>query len=226
MNGTRRLLDEKTGDPELMRLLRAARAPRPLDPATFERSRARVFALGSMPAALGVLVLVKHAALGAALGATVAVAATAPSWLGTNEAVAPAPSTSVRAVSPARAVAPKAEPVVMAPLAVTSSPALVAELPVVDGGPSLAGEIALLEGARAELERRPGAALALLAKHEAEFPSGTLVLEREFLTVSALERLGRRKEAEARAKALRARAPESLYEQRLRQLLGDAGGVP
>jgi hypothetical protein len=226
MNPTRRLLDEGSGDPELLRLLRTARAPKPLDSATFERSRARVFALGSMPAAIGVLVLFKHAALGAVLGGTVAVAATAPRWLGANEAVAPAPSASVRSTRPAPTVAPSAKPVIVAPPPVASSDQVREPPPAADAGISLSREIALLEAARAELGRRPGAALALLARHEAEFPGGTLAVEREFLTVSALERLGRRPEAEARAKALRARAPKSLYEQRLDQLFEDAGGAP
>jgi hypothetical protein len=90
-----------------------------------------------------------------------------------------------------------------------------------DGGLSM--ELALLESARAELERRPGASLSLLARHEREFPRGALALEREFLKVSALIRLGRRGEAEAHASALRARSPGSLYERRLDALLGDAG---
>jgi hypothetical protein len=59
-----------------------------------------------------------------------------------------------------------------------------------------------------------------------EFPNGALLVEREFLTVSALERLGRRREAEARANALRARSPGSLYERRLEKLFDDGGATP
>jgi hypothetical protein len=68
----------------------------------------------------------------------------------------------------------------------------------------------------------PGGALALLSAHERAFPRGGLVLERELLAVDALLRLGRRADAEARARSLRARAPGSLYTRRLEHLLGSA----
>jgi hypothetical protein len=107
----------------------------------------------------------------------------------------------------------------------SQAPAPIAEVaPSDDAG--LARELALLEAARSEVERRPGSALSLLARHEVEFPNGTLALEREFLVVSALERLGRRREAEARANALRARSPGSLYERRLEKLFESEGGGP
>ena len=63
--------------------------------------------------------------------------------------------------------------------------------------------------------------MATLEEHRVEFGSGTLVLERQFLEVEALLRLGRRDQAIARAADLRARAPGSLYERRLTQLLGN-----
>jgi len=85
----------------------------------------------------------------------------------------------------------------------------------------LGREIQLLERARQLLNVDPGRALATLDEHRREFGSGTLVLERQFLEVEALLRLGRRDQALARAADLRARAPGSLYERRLTQLLGN-----
>ena len=224
MNEPRRLLDDGTAYPELVRLLSAARAPRPLDPSTFERSRNRVVALGSLPAALGVLVWVKHAALGAVLGVAVAVAATAPRFLSQSEEPGPAPpAPGLPAVSAEAPPGVTPDPVALEP-SVESSREPPAPAAPSTGPGGLAEELALLEAARAELDRRPGSALSLLARHEREFPRGTLAVEREFLTVSALVRLGRRREAETQAAALRARSPGSLYEQRLDAILGDAGG--
>lgn len=252
MNEPRRLLDDSSADPELARLVRAARPPRPLEAEAFERSRKRVAMFGSIPAGLGVLVWIKHAALGAVLGATVVAAVSAPRWLATESSTAPATSAAPRATGVApqtnqktlekspdelppdelpldekppeaeRPIAPEAAPVPSpepAPVpSVVSTPA-----PSADGG--LSREVSLLESARSELERRPGSALSLLSRHEREFPSGALSLEREFLVVSALMRLGRRGEAEQRAASLRARSPGSLYEKRLEALLGD-GSAP
>jgi hypothetical protein len=225
MNAPRRLLDDRNGDAELVRLLRVARPPRPLDEAAFQRSRARVFALGAMPAALGVLVIVKHAALGAVLGATVAVTAASPRLFRSSPAAAPSASAPERvAPLPISGVRPEETAVSPTP---SRAPAPVAEAaPSSSEDAGLSRELALLESARSELERRPGSALSLLARHEIEFPNGALAVEREFLVVSALERLGRRREAEARADALRARSPGSLYERRLEQLFDDGGSTP
>ena len=51
-------------------------------------------------------------------------------------------------------------------------------------------------------------------------PGGQLRVEREFLMVDALVRLGRRPEAEARAAALEVQAPKTLYGERLDRILG------
>ena len=224
MNEMRRLVDDGAANPELLRLVRAARPPRPIDSAALERSRRHVVALGSVPAALGVLVWVKHAALGAVLGITVAAAASAPRWLEEPRDTLPAPASAApRRETPARAV-PRPVESSVAPEP-SRAPSVVSE-PAVSVDAGLSRELALLEAARSELERRPGSALALLAQHEREFSGGTLSLEREFLRVSALVRLGRRRDAEAHARALRARSPSSLYEQRLDAILGDAGSAP
>jgi hypothetical protein len=85
----------------------------------------------------------------------------------------------------------------------------------------LSREIQLLERARQLLPVDSNRALSTLHEHQKEFGNGTLVLERQFLEIEALLRLGQRDAARARAAALRARAPGSLYERRLAQLLGD-----
>jgi hypothetical protein len=84
---------------------------------------------------------------------------------------------------------------------------------------SLAREAAMLEEARSLLERDPGAALAALDRYASVFPSGSLGIERELLAVSALRRLGRAREAQARGAALLQQARGSIYEERVRALL-------
>ena len=68
----------------------------------------------------------------------------------------------------------------------------------------------------------PGAARLALLEHQRRFPAGQLRVEREFLMVDALVRLGRRAEAEARAAELEGSAPKTLYGTRLDQILGRA----
>jgi hypothetical protein len=64
-------------------------------------------------------------------------------------------------------------------------------------------------------------ALMFLDAHQREFPHGALEIERELMAVDALLKLGLRQDAQLRAAQLRARAPGSIYEQRLARLLGD-----
>lgn len=234
MNQPRRLLDDSSADPDLARLVRAARSPRPLEAGAFERSRKRVAMFGSIPAGVGVLVWIKHAALGAVLGAGVVAAVSAPRWLAPETSTAPtsvapratkgAPRKNQKApeIPPDEVPLHEKSPEVERPVApeLPAAPSL-ASAPAPSADDGLSREVSLLESARSELDRRPGSALSLLSRHEREFPSGALSLEREFLVVSALVRLGRRGEAEARAASLRARSPGSLYEKRLEALLGD-----
>lgn len=225
MKEVERLVQDRGADPELSRLFRAGRAPAPLPPAAFQRSRRRVVGLLAAPAGLGLVVWVQHAALGAALGASVAVVAAWPRLRAQHEPTAP-PS----ATAPPSKAAPRARP---EPLRTTPPPSAAPEPSAASKsvriGEShsstpenpLARETALLEGARAALESRPLVSLKLLAEHEREFSSGTLALEREFLAVVALLRIGQRENAESRARSLRERAPGSLYERRLDRLFGD-----
>jgi len=84
-------------------------------------------------------------------------------------------------------------------------------------------EAALLEEARALLERRPSAALEVLDRHAATFPAGQLRMERELLAVDALRRLDRVDEARARGDALLVQARGSIYEPRVRAMLSEIG---
>lgn len=77
---------------------------------------------------------------------------------------------------------------------------------------SLTAERALVERARVALSRHQGTmALDALAEHEATFPRGRLVEEREALRVRALVDAGRTAEAETKARAFRARWPNSVF---------------
>jgi hypothetical protein len=192
-----------------------------------------VAALGLMPAAAAAAsVSWLQIALGAALGmlGTSATIGAVQLLLGRE----PLPPTSARSASSARPASerhavepPNPLPAVTArsttlpPLAPRSLPrppvAQPAAIPVEN---QLDQEISLLETARGKLPSAPHAALSALRDHELRFPAGQLRIEREFLIVDALARLGRRPEAEARARALERQAPKSLYGERLDRILG------
>ena len=76
-----------------------------------------------------------------------------------------------------------------------------------------------METARSKLGSSPSAALSALRDHELRFPAGQLRIEREFLIVDVLVRLGRHPEAETRARSLAQQAPQSLYGERLERIL-------
>jgi hypothetical protein len=79
----------------------------------------------------------------------------------------------------------------------------------------------MLEDARAMVDKNPRAALAALDRYTALFPAGVLSIERDLLAVEALRRLERPVEAHARAAALLDRARGSLYEPRIRAMMGE-----
>jgi hypothetical protein len=82
-------------------------------------------------------------------------------------------------------------------------------------------EAAMLEEARAMLDRHPSGALAVLDRHAVAFPAGQLGMERELLAVQALRRLGRLEEARARGDALLRQATGSIYEVRVRAMMDE-----
>jgi hypothetical protein len=81
--------------------------------------------------------------------------------------------------------------------------------------PRPGGEAQLLDRAQAALARRPGEALRLTREHEARFPRGALVQEREVIAIEALERLGRAGAAKARAAAFERRFRGSVHHPRV-----------
>jgi hypothetical protein len=234
---------ETCGDADVARLLRAGRPTRALQPLERERSRRKLGAfaptsrgrrfLAAFSTAAGGFFWVQHAALGAVLGALLAAAVAPPGvvrFFSGSSAEQP-PAVRPRPVEE-RATSPASAPAVPAalPPALSASPST-ALVPVraVPPTPSATGatferELALLERARRELQGNPAAALRWLEVHRTDFANGPLSVEREFLAVAALVRLGRTGEARARAAALRARTPGSLYGERLQRLLGDAPG--
>jgi hypothetical protein len=80
-----------------------------------------------------------------------------------------------------------------------------------DSPSDLARERALLDIARADAAQgEPARVLAVVEQHRQRFPHGRLAEEREALAIRALLSLGRRPEAEARARAFRAAYPNSF----------------
>jgi hypothetical protein len=234
MTPHKRWLESEQASDEVLALLRVARPPAALDEAARARSVRRVTALGLVPAvAAAASVSWAQLALGATLGmlGTLATMGAAQRLLDRD---ARAPST-VRAASSARPVAessaelpPSAPPAIATSAAATLPPfaprssrqAAVAEPDALQAENQLDRELALLELARGKLAASPHVALSALRDHELRFPAGQLRIEREFLIVDALVRLGRRPEAEARAQALERQAPKSLYGERLDRILG------
>jgi hypothetical protein len=235
VNEPRPLLDDDAAAPELRRLLAYGTAPRPLDARARERSRRRLAALASVPAAAGVVLWVQNLALGAALGTAASVAVVVGGVVFKKPVAAPPVSNSARPVASAREsaaperAAPRAEVAPSAEVVAEPAPrnsAWPASRPSASAAheedDGVAREAALLESARRALGD-PGRALSLLARHQHEFPRGVLATERELLMIDALVRAGRRSEAEERGARFRARAPGNFYEERLDRLLGNQG---
>jgi len=208
-------------------LLVQAQPSQPLDARTQVRSKRRLLAMSALPAAAGVIFWVKNIALGAVLGGAVATVVYAPKlrqMMTKPEAPArqPAPTAahSMRSIPVAiDASVEAAEPPPVAPV-VGLAPARrsVATLPSAEPS-QLSRETQLLERARQLIGSNASQALRALDAHRREFPHGALELEREFMAVDALLRLGQRDAAQRRAAQLRAQAPGSIYEQRLQRLL-------
>jgi len=209
----------------VLELLRSAQPVRALDSAARERSKRRIARALAVPAVAGAFFWLQPAALGAALGAAVTgaivavrVATTdaphtgdrlqAPVVEARKQPTVPVQSTPSAREEPEAVPMPRAPDAKQAPLSRAES-----------RKDTLEREARMLETARALLPTDPGAALAMLTRHQNEFARGALAIERELLSVDALLRLGRRSEAEARARILRGSAPGSLYEARLNELL-------
>lgn len=237
MSSLRRWLDSDDASQAVLDTLRVARAPLPIDARTLARSRRRLAAMTTVPVAVSAFFWFKSVALGAVLGSAVTVAVVVPHWRevfrhGSSPTPAASSAGKTRPVLSQRA-STSAQPVRPHP-ASTETPAVDSRLATPPsprtGTPSSAAtppaadlprEIQLLERARRLISVDAKLALTTLGEHQREFEGGVLVLERQFLQVEALVQLGRINEARSLAEALRARAPGSLYDQRLSLLLGE-----
>jgi hypothetical protein len=120
----------------------------------------------------------------------------------------PAPAATVEAPEPqtipSAAPPSSAEPVNHERTA-PASPARSAER---HAGPS---EAELLERARRALATDPARALALAQQHQKQYPNGVLQQERDVITIEALRRLGKVKEADQRAGTFQRQYPDSAH---------------
>lgn len=236
MNEPKRWLEGGDVDEEALALLRSARPLAPLGEAARSRSIRRVAALGggAVPVA-ATFGWWPALALGAVIGASgsflvTRLLASDPPTVDPNGASS-TPSSKTATESPAET--PRLEPQPsqapsppeqaareQAPRAPAATAVTTAPVPEPASADALQQEVQLLEQARRDLTGSPGAARLTLLEHERRFPSGHLRIERELLLVDALVHLGRRPEAEARAASLEHQAPNSLYRERLDQILG------
>lgn len=217
-------------------LLAHARPTMPPPRAVDSRMAARVAVLAAGGAALtDAAAMGATKALGWKLAATIVSAATVASVVGvlvardrTTPVAAPPAPAPVVAEEPAPTPAPVAPVVAPVPQAPPRPPAPRAapraaappRPPAPSPEETLSREAALLEEARALVRTSPGAALRKVAEHERLFRQAVLVPERELIAVEALARLGRPTDARRRARALLARHPGTLYEERVERILG------
>lgn len=132
----------------------------------------------------------------------------APAVPSSAPAPAPAPSAEVSADAPAPPPPVPSSSAIRGPTA-TASPK--------SPRPS---EDELLARARGRLQASPAAALSSTEDHARLYPRGQLVEEREVIAIDALVRLGRRAEAEARARSFLATHPQSIFRTKVTQLVG------
>jgi hypothetical protein len=227
MNEPRRLRDDPEAGAPLRGLLKSAGVSRPMSREVRARSQARIDRLAVVPAAAGLLFWLKGVAIAASAlavaGVSVAVVVQATARHTQTGAPATASASVGRPISQAPPVPPpppvalhdESVPMPAPPPHVAVAPR--ESLATVD---LLAKEASMLEQARSELGHDPASALATLEAHAREFPGGALAPERELLAIDALGRLGRTREARLRGEALLERSRGSLYEERVRALLG------
>jgi hypothetical protein len=83
----------------------------------------------------------------------------------------------------------------------------------------LAGEMRLMQEARAALEHDPTGALTLLEQHRQRYPRGALSEEREVYAIEALVVLGHTEEVERRYLEFRSDFPDSTFTERLERVM-------
>lgn len=222
--------------PELRRLLEVGRQQlgTPAEIAMLAQSLARALpgsGLGNSAGPSGAAPVPIAARWGAWLAAGGAVLVGAVTWwaLGSRSLPEPsleasAPPVSSQSVEPVSPPLPPAPP--QAIVAAEATPETVAERPSAPrraaprprghtaSKPSVA-EAELLERAQAALAKRPKHALALTREHQRRFPRGLLVQEREVIAIDALNRLGQKRAAGAKAAEFEERYRGSVHQPRL-----------
>ena len=192
---------------------------------------------GPAPAAVsGGLSAGVKAAIGAGLLAAGVGAVVVPSFLSESAVSSVPPVVSAPVLSPA-SVAPIVTSAQSRRVEVSARPSvgIVRPAPQRSSAPDVArdakpaldpvAEARLLEEARHALASQPARALALCGEHARTFPGGLLSQEREVITIQALARVGRRAEAETRARRFAQAHPRSAHLRRLVHLLGDSGAA-
>jgi hypothetical protein len=240
----RRLRDDASARPDQRALLRGASASKPLPKEVRARSASRVDRMLVVPAAAaGFFFWIKGVAVAAAcaVGAVAAVRvapALVQRWAASSAEIARSPAPPRRSGPAGSAELRSDPPPAGTPGSASASASASAQAPVAPAAAAhdpprrpepartapppmdaLAREAAMLEEARALLDRDPGGALSALDRYAAAFPSGSLGIERELLAVAALRKLGRDREAQIRGAALLERARGSIYEERVTTLL-------
>jgi hypothetical protein len=219
-------LDSDLAPESVVQLLRAAQLPRPMRPSEFKRAHRRVVGIAGVSAGAAALVWIKSVAMAGLLGvAGGAVAVGAITVLRSQSPSPPAATTALSATAAPGRPLPTSSNALPVPEAPAPAVSASASSGSTQGAPSstpaetMAEEAALLEQARVAMSSDPSQALSILQTHASRFPRARLSMEREFMTVDALQRLGRVDEARARANAMIASAPDSLYARRLRAML-------
>lgn len=221
--------------PELDELIDGMRADRPSARELEELARRLGPRLGPSGTGGGTPISLGSFALraGAVVAVAVAIWVAWPSSVATPPAPstspAPSPSASLSpslSPSPSPSLSPPPSPSLSPPPSPSASPAPLPTEPTPTATPTprprtepahddALEEHPMLVEARRALPTDPAHALELAEQHRARFPSGMLAPEREMIAVDALEVLGRRTEAEARARALVERWPSSTYARRV-----------
>jgi len=81
------------------------------------------------------------------------------------------------------------------------------------------GEERLLNEAHQAIAADPRRALSLAQSHAHRYPHGQLAAERQLIMIEALVKLGHERRAEALSRQLRKNTPNSIYEERVDEIL-------
>jgi hypothetical protein len=220
-----RFRDDGSASEDVRELLKGAARSRPMTKDARARSAARVDRLVAVPVAAGLVLWLRGVAIAAGLGVVGVVAVTQVLPALHGEPARAVPRVSVPATTGRERVEIPAPPPVATTSTSTSTPTPTSTSisTTTSDDDVLAREAALLEKARASLERDPASSLTTLDAYAAAFPTGTLSIERELLAVDALRRLGRVRDARSRGETLLGRARGSIYEERVTRILGELG---